>query len=182
MKLKLATILMVVVVASATIGASAYTSATLSRTASVDVVNDDAGLIGLADGSSGDLVYNNSGQLAIDFARGSATGANANATFEIGNTADPVNGSAFTITNQDITSHSFTVSYTGAGGTAVTATNIEFQIYDGTGASVGTVSEENTSTTLSGIGSGTTLYVVIVVDTTGLSSADDLSGSLEISA
>lgn len=183
MRLKITALLLAVVVVSATLGASAYTTGSLTRSSSVDVVSDDAGLIGLTDGTSGDLVYQNTdGQLAIDFAQGGATGANTNATFELGNPSDPTNATAFNITNQDATAHDLSVSYTGAGATGDSTNAIEFQIYDSTGTSVGTVSEESTSATINGVGSGETLYVVIVVDTTGLSSADDLSGTLEVSA
>lgn len=183
MRIKLTALLLAVVVVSATLGASAYTTGSLTRSSSVDVVTDDVGLIGLTDGTSGDLVYQNSaGELAIDFTNGGAAGANTNATFELGNPNDAVNASAFNITNQDSTARDMTVSYTGAGATGDGTNAIEFQIYDSTGTSVGTVSEETTSDTITGVASGATLYVVIVVDTTGLSDTDDLSGTLEISA
>lgn len=183
MKLKITAFLVAVVVVSATLGASAYTSGSISRTASVNVVSDDVGLIALADGTSGDLVYQDTtGQLAIDFTQGGAAGVNTDATFKLGDTADPVNKSAFSVTNQDATAHDLTVAYTGAGATGDATNNIEFQVYNSTGSQVATVSEESTSATLTGIASGNTVYVVIAVDTNGLTSADDLSGTLTISA
>lgn len=183
MRLKLTALLLAVVVVSATLGASAYTTGSVSRTSSITVASDDGGLIGLSDGTSGDLVYMNAGQLAIDFTRGGATGANEDATFTLGDTNDAVNASAFNITNQDATAHDLTVSYTGAGASGDGTNNIEFQIYDNTGTLAKTVSEESTSATLTGVASGATYYVVIVVDTTNLdSSTDDLSGTLTVSA
>lgn len=47
MKAKLATLVLVVLVASATLGAMAYTTGSVSRSASADVVTDDVGLIRL---------------------------------------------------------------------------------------------------------------------------------------
>lgn len=176
-------IAMVVVAVTATLGASAYTTGSLDRSSNVNVVSDDAGLIGLIDGTSGDLVQQNAtGALTIDFTRGGASGANTEAHFELGNPSDATNQSAFNITNNDAEAHDLTVEYTGAGGTGDTDANIQFQVYDGTGTQVATVSEESTSATISSVASGNTLYVVIVVDTHGLDTSTDLSGTLTVSA
>lgn len=172
----------VVMAASVVVGVSAYTSGSVDRTSNVNVVSDDVGLIGLEDGTSGSLVYqNSSGALEIDFARNGANGVNTEAHFELGNPSDPTNQSAFNITNNGGDTHDMTVEYTGAGGTADTDANIEFQIYDSSGTKVATVSEESTSATISGVSSGATHYVVIVVDTHELSTSADLSGTLKVS-
>ncbi|MFB6303371.1 MAG: hypothetical protein ABEH78_10995 [Haloferacaceae archaeon] len=172
---------LVVIALTATIGATAFTTASLSRDANVNVVSDDKGLLALTDGTSGGLVAQNAtGALNVDFTAGGAGGVNTNATYELGNPSDPTNQTAFNITNQDAESHDITVKYTGAGGTSDTDANIEFRIYDSTGTKVATVSEESTSATISGVASGTTHYVVIVVDTHGLDSTADLSGTLEV--
>jgi hypothetical protein len=102
--------------------------------------------------------------------------------YELGNPSDPTNQTAFNITNNDAESHDITVSYNGAGGTADTDDNIQFQVYDSTGTDLGTVSEETQSQTFSGVSSGSTLYVVMVVDTYGLDNSTDLSGTLKVSA
>lgn len=183
MRAKLIVAAVAIIAITATLGASAFTTGSVSRTSTVNVVSDDTGLIGLSDGTSGDLVQlNSTGQLEIDFTNGGATGVNQNATFVLGDTADPTNSSAFTLTNQDAASHDLTVEYTGAGGTADPDANIEFSIHDSTGAQVTTVSEESTSGTITGAASGATYYVVITVDTHGLSSSSDLSGTLKVSA
>ena len=173
---------MAVIIVAATLGASAYTSGTVKRSSTVNVVNDDTGLLALADGTSGGLVFQNaSGALEIDFTKGGAGGVNAESHYELGNPADAVNQSAFNITNLDAESHDITVSYTGANAGDADA-NIEFQIYDSSKVKIATVSEEVTSDTITGAASGATYYVVIVVDTNGVSSGTDLSGTLEVSA
>lgn len=183
MRTKIVVLAMVVIAVTATLGVSAYTTGSVTRDSNVNVVTDDKGLIALSDGTSGGLVAQNStGALNVDFTAGGASGVNTAAHFELGNPSDPTNYSAFNISNLDAESHDLTVSYTGAGGTTDTDANMEFQIYDSAGTKVGTVSEESTSATITGASSGATYYVVIVVDTTGLDSTADLSGTLEVSA
>lgn len=182
LKIKLGVIALGLVIASAAIGATAYTSGTVERQSNVNVVSDDQGLIALEDGTSGNLVQQNSnGELTIDFTRNSAAGVNTASHYELGNPSDASNQSAFNITNLDAESHDLTVSYTGADQGDADA-NIQFQIYDGSNTQVATVSEETTSATISGVGSGTTHYVVMVVDTHGVSDTSDLSGTLTVSA
>lgn len=183
MSKKIIPIAVIMIALTATLGASAYTTGNVDRSSNVNVVSDDGGLIGLSDGTSGNLVQQNStGALTIDFTRGGASGVNANAHFELGNPSDAINQSAFNITNNDAEPHDLTVEYTGAGGTIDADENIQFRVYDSTGTQVAIVSEESTSATLSGVGSGSTYYVVIVVDTHGLDTNTDLSGTLKVSA
>lgn len=183
LKIKLGVIALGLVIASAAIGATAYTTGTVERQSNVNVVSDDQGLIALEDGTSGNLVQqNNTGALEINFAQGGASGVNTASHYELG---DPNNGNAstaFNITNLDGESHDLTVEYLNAGGTSDTDANIQFKIYDDTGTEVATVSEESTSHTISGVGAGTTHHVVIVVDTHGLDTTADLSGTLTVSA
>lgn len=168
---------------AAVVGASAYTTGTVSRTATMDVVNDNEGLIALEDGTSGGLVDTSSGQLAIDFTQGGAAGVNADATFELGDPANANESSAFNITNLDTKSHDFTLDYTLDSDDGNTDQNVQLQVYDSTGSEIATFSEEGDgSTTLSGISSGQTVYVVVVVDTNGLTTSEDLSGTLTVSA
>lgn len=182
MRLKIAGVAVALILVAATLGASAFTSGTVTRTSNVNVVNDDTGLLALSDGTSGGLVYQNaSGALEIDFTKGGAGGVNAESHYELGNPSDAKNQSAFDITNLDAESHDITVKYTGAGAGDADA-NIQFQVYDSTNTKVATVSEESTSDTITGAASGDTYYVVVVVDTHGVSSSTDLSGTLEVSA
>ena len=184
MRSKFTVLAVAIIAVSATLGASAYTTGSVSRSANVNVVSDDAGLIALADGTSGDLVWQQSdGTLGIDFTNGGAGGVNPEAHYELGNPSDPTNQTAFNITNLDAESHSLTVEYTGVAATAVDGTpNIQFRVFDSAGTEVATVTEEATSGTVSDVASGSTLYVVMVVDTTGLTNSTDLSGTLQVSA
>jgi hypothetical protein len=182
MRYKIAGVALTVILVASVIGASAFTSGSVERTSNVNVVNDDTGLLALEDGTSGGLVYQNStGALEIDFTKGGASGANVEAHYELGNPSDPTNQTAFNITNNDAESHDITVEYTGAG-SGDADENIQFQVYDSSGTPLGTVSEETTSQTFSGVSSGTTLYVVMVVDTNGVTNSTDLSGTMNVSA
>jgi hypothetical protein len=181
MKYKIAGVSMMLIVAAATLGASAYTSASVERTSNVNVVNDDTGLLALEDGTSGDLVFqNSSGALEIDFTQGGAGGVNTNATYTLGNTSSSTTQTAFNLTNLDAESHDITLSYTGSDAED-TDENLQFRVYNSTGSKITTVSEESDAMTLNGVASGETHYVVIVVDTHGVSNETDLSGTLEVS-
>lgn len=170
-------------VAGVSVGTSAFTTAEVDRQANVDVVADDVGLLGLTDGNSGNLVYQNSSdQLAIDFTNGSADGANTDALFRLGDPADPSGSQAFIITNNDDESHVINASYNANTGDASTPENLKFEIYDSGGNNVGTISASGE--TASWDASANTAYnVVVTVDTghstTVLTSGDDLSGTLE---
>lgn len=182
MRYKVGAVAFTLVLVASIVGASAFTSGSVERSANVNVVNDDTGLLALEDGTSGDLVYqNSSGALQIDFTQGGAGGANVESHYELGNPSDPTNQTAFNVTNNDAESHDITVSYTGADAGDADE-NIQYQVYDSTGTLQGTVSEETTSQTFNGVSSGSTLYVVVVVDTYGVSNATDLSGTLTVSA
>lgn len=176
--------MMSVVAISAVLGASAYTTGSIDRSSTVDVVTDTNGLIGLADGNSGDLVYTSGGKLTIDFSNAdvSASGVNPDANFTLGNASAPTTTYAFTMTNQDSVAHDLTLSYT-ASDNSVTgdADNIKFLVYDSAGNSLGTASEE-TALDLTGTAAGATVYVVVVIDTNGLSDTNNLSGTLKVSA
>ncbi|MFB6251618.1 MAG: hypothetical protein ABEI27_08035 [Halobellus sp.] len=170
-------------VATVTFGASAFTAATVDRSANVDVVTDSNGLLALTDGNSGNLVFQegSTGQLSIDFTSGTADGANVNATFELGDPTNPTTSNAFKIANRDDEQHQINVEYTGA--TTNGEDNLEFSIYDSDGNSVGSVTEEGTTASFTAPADDT-FYVVVTVDTGGgagttdLTSTSDLSGEL----
>lgn len=172
---------MVLIVVAAALGASAFTSASVKRTSNVNVVNDDAGLLALEDGTSGPLVFqNSSGALEIDFTQGGAGGVNVESRYELGDPASPTTQYAFNFTNNGGEAHDIVLSYTDAM-TGDGDDNIQFQIFNSTGSNVATVSEESTTATLSGVSSTETHYVVLVVDTHGVTNSTDLSGTLEVS-
>lgn len=178
---KIGVIGVVLALVALSFAASAYTTGSVDRQSTVNVVNDDAGLIALQDGTSGDLVkINSSGALEIDFTSGGASGVNTEAKYELGNPSDPTNQTAFNISNQDAESHDISLSYSGSD-SEDTDQNVQFQVYDSTGTKVATASEEG-GATITGAASGSTYYVVLVVDTYGLTSSSDLSGTLTVSA
>jgi hypothetical protein len=171
-------------VAAASFGATAFTSATVERQANVDIVNDNAGLLALTDGNSGNLVFQDAnGQLAIDFEKGTATGANVNATFELGNPADPSSSQAFNITNQDAESHQINVSYDEVDDN--NNENLNISVYKDNGDFVDSATEEGESAIINA-NAGQNFNVVITVDTGGgdvstdLEDTADLSGTISV--
>lgn len=179
---KIGALALILVIVSASFAATAFTTGSVDRQANVNVVNDDTGLLALADGTSGDLVYQNAtGALEIDFTAGGAGGVNTAANYELGDPNNANTSYAFNVTNLDAESHDITLSYDGSD-TEDADANIQFQVYDSTGTLVSTADEEGATAGLTGVASGQTHYVVIVVDTNGLTSASDLSGTLTVSA
>lgn len=167
----------VLLVAVSVVGSAAFTSAQLDRSANVDVVNDANGLLGLeATPNSGTVTENASGALQIDFATNNATGVNPSATFSVGDAADPVNSYAFTLTNRDTAARDVTLAYAAAapGNSAIT-----FRVFRDDGTTEAATIRNDGSATVS-VSAGETLYVVVELDTD--SDADDLSGTLTISA
>lgn len=171
-------------VAGVSVGTSAFTTAEVDRQANVDVVADDAGLLGLTDGNSGNLVYQNSSdQLAIDFTNGSADGANTDAKFVLGDPENPGSSQAFIITNNDAESHTIEATYNANTDDAQNAENLKFEIYDG-GSLKTTIKASSDSAVTWEAPAGSSYDVVVTVDTghdsaAVLQSDADLSGTLE---
>jgi len=177
----------ILLVAGVSVGTSAFTTAQVDRQANVDVVADEAGLLGLTDGTSGGLVFQDTeGQLGIDFTAATAGGANTNALFELGNPADPTSSQAFNITNNDVESHMIEIKYTADAEDANTEDNLKFEVYDSSGNVVGTISDEGTTASWEA-SADTDYYVVVTVDTghssgtTVTGTGVDLSGTLSFS-
>jgi len=175
----------IILVAGVSVGTSAFTTAQVDRQANVDVVADEAGLLGLTDGTSGELVFQNGdGQLGIDFTAGTAGGANTNALFELGNPDDPTTSQAFIITNNDVEDHVIETEYRANTTDATTEDNLKFDVYDGSGALVDTISASGATASWTAT-ANTDYYVVITVDTghsSDLLGPDtDLSGTLGFS-
>lgn len=172
-----------IMVSATAVGASAFTAATVDRQANTDVVADENGLLGLTDGNSGNLVFQDAStdQLVIDFENGTALGANTDARFELGNPAAPSTSQAFQVRNNDDEAHGINVSYALDADDGNTDVNYEFQVYDSSDALVGTVTEEGDTAALNAA-AGESYNVVVVVDTghstTTLTSTSDLSGTL----
>lgn len=162
------------------VGAAAYTSATVSRDATFTVAADTNALVGLAAGSAPGVTETTSGELAISIAD-----LNTESTFTFGNSTDLTTDFAFSITNNDTIAHDIAVAY----GT----TGVTFQIYkpgtnstdgsdDWTAATIEATVDASDGTTdqdLSAMASGAEYRVVMTVDTTGVASgATTLDGTL----
>lgn len=174
----------VILVAGVAVGTSAFTTAAVDRQADADVTTDSNGLLGLTDGNSGNLVYQNAdNQLAVNFANGTATGANTNALFELGDPTSPGSSQAFQVTNNDAEAHQIRAAYTPDTDDSNTDANLEFRVYDNSGTLVDTADEEGAVATIPA-SAGQTFDVVVVFDTghgsaETLTSTDDLTGTLE---
>jgi hypothetical protein len=177
---KVAIILVTAVLFAGTVfAASAFTSAELTRTSSIDVASDSNGIITLTPGSNSAVSLNSNDALEINTA-GNATGLNVDGKFTYGDNANPSNTYAFSMTNADSQQRSITVAYNNITDNQGQTGAVKFKVYDSTGSQVGTVdSSTNVSITAS---SGAQYYVVLDVDTSGLDSAADLSGDLVITA
>lgn len=177
------------ILATGLIGATSFTQATLTRDTNIDVVSDTNGYIALEDKLSGDVVREDStGELTIDFTTGSAQGVNVDSIYELGTPGWSDNSTdeqAFNITNHDSVTRTINLNYTigtapgdGAGHNAT-----EFQVYDSSGTSLATISEDDTGASFS-LTSGETVAVVVIVDSTdgAITQSDDLSGTLNVTA
>lgn len=186
---------LVVLVAVAVVSTSAFTSMSLSRETTVSVTADEGALVTLTDGHpGGGFVEQTDGStLAIDLTRGGAGGANANASFELGSPTDPIADHAFRIDHRGDVPADVTVRYELAeSATAGEAGGPESLVFtlshdagdDGDVDAQVTVSENTGSTnaTLAGVAPGDPVYATVAVDTTGLSRASDLSGTLHVTA
>lgn len=176
-------------------GASAFTSATVSNDASMNVVSDDEALIGLTDNTSGDVIdQEESGSLQIDFDAMEAQGFNNNATVTFGDgVANDVGkndsaNDAFEITNNANNDQKIEFTYdTSANDNEVD--NVKFKLaYKDSGSNLHsrTLTEENSSDTVTfdSIPDGETIYVDLVVDTTGTDVTDgsNFSGTITVKA
>lgn len=178
MKTKIAAVLAVVVFVGMAFGASAFTTATIDRTSTITVASDSNGIVGLNDGSS-DMVTQSNEELTIDTTGNNYDGLNVNSTFVIGDTNDANNTFAFNVTNNDGASHSMEFGYAMASDPDTNSDQVTFDVYDSTGASQGSFTESTNGTFT--LASTETYYVVMTIDTTGLSSTADLSGTVTIS-
>jgi hypothetical protein len=60
---------------------------------------------------------------------------------------------------------------------------VQFKIYDGPNNLLATASEDSDATfSLDGTSGSNIVYVVVEIDTTGVASSEDLSGTLEVTA
>lgn len=171
------------------VGTAAYTSATVNRDATFRVGTDANGLIGLGVSGQSEHITKSSENLTIDVPK-----MNSNGTFVYGNDASPPDLSteyAFSFTNNDSASRDITVSFAYTDASALDSSEVTFEIYedavtDGSTAwsttnSIDSVKNGNDAA-LTGVASGKEHRVVLTIDTSGLDSTNDLSGTLSFNA
>jgi hypothetical protein len=169
MQRKTVLLVSVLVIASAVIGTAAFNSGEVNRSATVDVVGDDTALTGLAPGDSSIVHYNANNKLLIDFTNlANAGGVNANSNYTVGDNSSPTTTYAFNVTNNDDSTHTYTLSY--SFDTAPSSGDVQFHVYNSTGALQGTAS--SSSSTSIDLTAGETAYVVMDLDATGADTTD----------
>ena len=162
------------------LGAAAYTSATVNRSATIGVETDQLGLIQLTPSSDFSQITEDAttGALSINFSK-----LNVNSKFTFGDAAAPNTTHAFSLVQND-SNRDVTFEYVLDADPDATTPNVTFDIYswdstNSTAVSEGTATESSGATVATT--AGTSYYVVLTFDTTGMAQADSLSGTLTIS-
>jgi hypothetical protein len=158
------------VVGASTVGGVAFTSATVTRDVNIGVDADDAAIIGLNPGVGTEL---DGDVLKIN---GTSTALNPEGSFTFGDSNDPTNTYAFSITNNS--GEQQTLTFTFSLDSRSDNADVTFDIFDDSGSSLGTVSDGG-SLDITSLGGASTVYVVFTANT---DSTTDLSGSVTISA
>lgn len=170
-------LLTVVALTMGVIGSAAYTSLTLDREATVDVVADDNGIVELSPGPVS-FVDVQDDQLVIDVTNGGAEGVNVNSQLEMGDSESPTTVEAFAVTNNDNEERTMNFDYVLDDDNGVSSESITFEVYDS--EEILEDSFSNTEEAEVTFESGETHYVVITVDTEGLTPSEDLSGTVSV--
>jgi hypothetical protein len=158
------------------VSASAFTTATVERDATVSMETDTNGVIQLEAGTVNGI-SNTGDELQIEL-----TDLNTNGEFVFGNPSDPTSTYAINITNSDGDSHDFSAKYAIESDPAEDTDNVEFATYNGSGDSVANFTEGATWNDLTNLSDGDSLYVVLTINTTDVSSENALDGTLHIRA
>ncbi|CQR52565.1 hypothetical protein [Haloferax massiliensis] len=164
------------------LGAAAYTSATVTRSATIGVSADDAALVQLTPSADfSQITKDGGGQLSINF-----SSLNGGSEFVFGDTVNPNTTYAFSITPSEANDVTFSYSLGNGSDPAASNPNVHFEVFSwdnetSTATSQMTASEESSGTFTPT--AGTTYYVVLTIDTTNVdTSTSDLSGTLTITA
>lgn len=162
-----------------TIGSIAFTTASVSRSVTSNIAADSSAIIGLTAGSVAAVTEDGSGQLVIDTAVGSASGLNSDGSFTYGDTANPATTFAFSVTNNDGNPHDLTVGISGM--ILPGSATFTISLYESDGTLIGDATP-STDVTHTGWAAAETIYAVITIDTSGTTSADSISGTIDFSA
>lgn len=168
---------LVVAIAVALLGVQASSAAPLAGDSDELTVDGNTGPLLL---QAGDVagISAEADDLLLDTATGSAAGVAPDARYTYGDPAAPTDRPAFTLTNADGDTHRLTIAYSGTDDEDTDA-NVQFRVHDADGHRLVTASEES-GTVAVDLDGNERVYVVVVIDTHGLSTTTDLSGSLDL--
>lgn len=166
------------IVGATTVGSIAYTNATVTRGVSSNIAADSSAVIDLEAGAVS-AVTETDGQLEID-TTGSSSGLNGNATFTYGKSESPTTNFAFSVTNNDGSSHDLTVELLNMGSLPANS-SFTVTFYDDTGTEAGTA-DPNNDFSYTGWSNSEALYALVDIETTDATSSNDFSGEIKFSA
>ena len=168
------------IVGATTVGSIAYTSATVKRDVTSVVSEDANAVIGLSPGSTSAVTKSN-GKLVVDTTVSDAQGLNIGSTFTYGDSNNPASTDAFSITNNDGSSHDIKLELVNDddSGPLTTPDQSSFRIdlYDSGGSSVDSVTSDSPYTM--NLSSTDTYHAIITIDTSGMSDEDSISGQMK---
>lgn len=181
MKLMKISIILVILLSSGVfVSTVAFESFNADRSAEIDVVSDDVGLIGLEPGDSSVVFLQDEDLLTIDLGQTGAQGLNLESVLQVGDDQSPETSQAFIVTNNDQEERDITFNYQ-LDSEVEPDDSVTFQVFDDQGSNVGEFSD-SASLDEQSLPSGQSFFVTLEIDTSELSSEDDLSGTLVVQA
>ncbi|MGZ0747154.1 hypothetical protein [Haloparvum sp. AD34] len=182
----------VLVLSTVAFGATAFTTATVERQASIDVVSDDSGPLQFTSGGTGITEMGSNGELNIDVGLlGGTSGINPNASYTFGNAsadgASSVSASdyVFTFNNTDSVNHTVQLTYTPDN--SIGANNVVFEVYRlGNGTASGSLATVKAGSSDSFTAESDKTYHIIATFDTGIDgqtvdTSSTLSGTMNVS-
>lgn len=120
------------------------------------------------------------GEFSIDPTEGGEVGLNTNAKFTYGDADAPATRPAFVITNTDDKRHDLIIRFR-APQSPPSIENVRFLLHDRFGRRLGVASEESLAIVIPNVESGESIYVIVIIDTRGLSLKTNLTGRFTVS-
>lgn len=150
------------------------------RSASVDIVGDDEGILTLTPGENTDVVFLNDDEaLELDLSETDADGLNVDSTLEIGEYDEPDESEAFRITNTLEEDIDVTFEYD----TDQEDGEVNLNIVDDGGDELGSFDATDEEADASfGLDDGEDAYVAFEFDSDSLDAGEEFSGDMSITA
>lgn len=156
------------IVGATTVGSMAYTTASVDRSVTANVANDDSAIIGLDPGSVSGVSLNGNGKLEVN----PPNDLNKDATFEFGDTTDPSANPAFTITNNDSVQQTIEIGLSNFASSGIFTLHLK-----GPGGTQNSVSDNSTTVDYTLAGTDT-IDAAITIDT----GTNDINGQMNFDA